>query len=134
MPVTPYLVFGGRAEEAIAFYKHALGAEVLMMLRFKDSPEKSMNPPGTDDKIMHASLRIKGGELGASDGDCGGLPTFSGISLTFPASTVDEADRVFAALSDGGKVHAPLMPTFFSPKFGVVTDKFGVNWMVLVQP
>lgn len=133
MPITPYLSFEGRTEEAIEFYKRAIGAEAVLIIRFKDSPEPSMNPPGTDDKILHSTLRIKGGELMASDGECKGSPTFAGISLSYPASTEEEAERVFAALGNGGQVHVPLISTFFSPKFGIVADKFGVSWMVVVQ-
>ena len=133
MPITPYLNFEGRTEEAIEFYKKAIGAEAVLIVRFKDSPGPSMNPPGTDEKILHSTLRVKNSELMASDGECKGTPTFAGISLSYPAATVEEADRVFAALGEGGQVHVPMIPTFFSPKFGIVADKFGVSWMVVVQ-
>jgi PhnB protein len=136
MPVTPYLMFDGRCEEAINFYKKALGAEVAMMMRFKESPEKpppDMVPPGSDNKIMHACMRINGAELMASDGCARGQPKFEGFSLSVNAKDEAEADRMFAALADGGQVRMPLGKTFFAKRFGMVADRFGVGWMVLVE-
>jgi PhnB protein len=137
MPVQPYLFFDGRCEEAIEFYRSALGAEVVMLLRFKDSPE----PQGPDacgagnpDKIMHASLRIGDTMVMASDGRCEGKPNFQGFALSFPVPDEAQAERLFAALSEGGLVQVPLTKTFFSPRFGMVADRFGVMWMVLVAP
>ena len=132
MIVQPYLFFDGRCEEAIAFYRRALGAEVEMMMRFKDAPEPGMSPPGSGDKVMHASLKIGGSTVLASDGRCGGKPSFQGFSLSLTAASEAEADRLFAALSDGGQVQVPLAKTFFSPSFGMVADRFGVGWMVYV--
>lgn len=132
----PYLFFDGRCEEAIEFYRRAIGAEVEMMMRFKDSPEPpkpGMHPPGSDNKVMHASLRIGETSVMASDGRCTGKPNFQGFSLSLTVSTEAEADRLFAALADGGHVQVPLAKTFFSPRFGMVTDRFGVLWMVLVE-
>ena len=134
--VQAYLFFDGRCEEAIEFYCRALGAEVEMMMRFKDSPEPpkpGMHPPGSDNKVMHASLRIGETSVMASDGRCTGKPNFQGFSLSLTVSTEAEADRLFAALSDGGQVQVPLAKTFFSPRFGMVTDRFGVLWMILVH-
>ena len=133
--VQPYLFFDGRCEEAIEFYKSALGAKVDMMMRFKDSPEPvppGMCPPGSDDKVMHAALRIGNTVVMASDGMAGGKPEFKGFSLSVNAANEAEADKVFAALGKGGKVTMPLAKTFYSPRFGMVTDKFGVGWMVIV--
>ena len=133
--VQPYLFFDGRCEEAIEFYKGALGAKVDMMMRFKDSPEPvppGMCPPGSDDKVMHAALRIGNTVVMASDGMAGGKPEFKGFSLSVNAANEAEADKVFAALGKGGKVTLPLGKTFYSPRFGMVTDKFGVGWMVIV--
>ena len=133
--VQPYLFFDGRCEEAIEFYKGALGAKVDMMMRFKDSPEPvppGMCPPGSDDKVMHAALRIGDTVVMASDGMAGGKPEFKGFSLSVNAANEAEADKVFAALGKGGKVTMPLAKTFYSPRFGMVTDKFGVGWMVIV--
>ena len=133
--VQPYLFFDGRCEEAIEFYKSALGAKVDMMMRFKDSPEPvppGMCPPGSDDKVMHAALRIGNTVVMASDGMAGGKPEFKGFSLSVNAANEAEADKVFAALGKGGKVTLPLGKTFYSPRFGMVTDKFGVGWMVIV--
>ncbi len=133
--IQPYLFFGGRAEEAIDFYRRALGAEVEMMMRFKDSPEpcpEGMVPPGSEGKIMHACIKIGGASVMASDGDCKSKPAFQGFSLSYTASDEKTADRVFNALGDGGQVQMPLNKTFFSPRFGMVADKFGVSWMVYV--
>lgn len=137
MILQPYLFLDGRAEEAIAFYRQALGAETVMMMRMKDSPEPpqpGMVPPGSDDKIMHAALRIGEAMLLLSDGRCQGQPEFRGFALSLTAADAAEADRRFAALSDGGQVQMPLGRTFFSPRFGMVADKFGVPWMVYVAP
>jgi len=134
MQVQPYLFFDGRCEEAIEFYKKALGAEVDMLMRFKDSPEPpqpGMCPPGSDNKVMHSSFRIGDTAVMASDGRCTGKPTFQGFSLTLNAKDEAEADKLFNALGNGGQVQMPLAKTFFSPRFGMVADKFGVGWMVI---
>ena len=135
MQIQPYLFFDGRCEEAIGFYRSALGAKVEMLMRFRDSPEPpkpGMCPPGSDDKIMHASFRVGDTLVMASDGMVKGAPEFRGFSLSLDAATEAEADRLFAALGKGGKVEMPLNKTFFSPRFGMLTDKFGVGWMVIV--
>jgi len=130
--VQPYLFFDGRCEEAIEFYRRALDAEVLMLMRYKDSPE----PPrmgGSENQVMHASLRIGSTKVLAADGRCEGQPGgFHGFALTLSVSSEAEADRCFTALADGGQVRMPLAKTFFSPRFGVLADRFGVTWMVLV--
>jgi PhnB protein len=128
----PYLFFDGRCEEAIGFYRRALGAEVTTMMRFKDSPDPATCPPGLGDKIMHANLRIGGTTVMVSDGQCSGHPGFQGFALSLPVPNEAEADRLFAALSDGGQVQMPLTKTFFSPRFGMAADRFGVSWMILV--
>jgi len=133
MHIESYLFFNGRCEEAIEFYKRALGAEVLMLMRNKESPEPAppgMLPPGSENKIMHATLRIGDSSLMLSDGDNNGKPDFKGFSLSLDVATEAEADRLFSALADGGKVQMPLAKTFWSPKFGMVADRFGVGWMV----
>ena len=135
MHIEPYLFFNGRCEEAIAFYKRALGAEVLMMMRNKEAPEQpppGMLPPGSEDKVMHATLRIGTSNLMLSDGRCDGKPVFDGFSLSLDAANEAEAERLFAALADGGTVQMPLAKTFWSPRFGMVADRFGVGWMVSV--
>src|SRR5262245_20786977 len=137
VPVTPYLFFDGRCEEAIEFYKKALGAEVGMMMRFNESPEKpppGMVPPGSENKIMHACIRINGADVMASDGNANGKPKFEGFSLTLNANNEAAADRMFAALADGGQVQMPLGKTFFAKRFGMVADRFGVGWMIIVEP
>jgi PhnB protein len=129
----PYLYFDGRCEEAIEFYRDKLGAEVTMLMRFKDAPgPASMIPPGGENKVMHAHLRIGGADVLASDGRCQGHPQFQGFSLSLTASSDDEAEKMFNALSDGGMVQMPLDKTFFSSRFGMVADRFGVSWMVYV--
>ena len=135
MPVQPYLFFDGKCEEALAFYRRALGAEVAMFLRFKDGPEPTapgMVPAGSEEKVMHASFRIGETVVMASDGRCGGRPSFQGFSLSLTAANDADADRLFAALADGGQVQMPLAKTFFSPRFGMVADRFGVSWMIIV--
>ena len=134
MQVQPYLFFYGRCEEALDFYRKALGAQVGMMMRWKDSPEpcpEGTIPPGSENKVMHASVQIGGTTVMASDGRCGGAPTFQGFSLSLDAASDAEAKRLFDALSDGGQVQMPLGKTFFASSFGMVADKFGVPWMVI---
>ncbi len=134
MHVRAYLFFDGRCEEALAFYRNALGAEVTMLMRYKDSPEPPgcPLPPGAENKIMHSEFRIGETTVMASDGRCEGQPNFQGFSLALTVPDEAEADRFFTALSDGGQVHMPPAKTFFSPRFGMVVDRFGVLWMVLV--
>jgi PhnB protein len=134
MFVQPYLFFDGRCDEAIAFYKKTLGAEVGMMMRWKDSPDKSMATPGNADKVMHSAIKIGDTMVLASDGRNTGHPDFKGFSLTITAKDEAEADKLFAALGEGGQVTMPMSKTFFSPRFGMLADKFGVGWMVIVQP
>jgi PhnB protein len=134
MPIQPYLMFNGRCEEAIEFYRKALGAETMMALRFKEAPDQSMITPGMGDKIMHAALKIGDGVVLLSDGMCSGQQSFEGFSLSFTVKDEAEADRRFNALADGGQVRMPLAKTFFSPRFGAVADKFGVGWMIYVEP
>lgn len=130
----PYLFFEGRCDEAIQFYRTALGAEVEMLMRFKESPDRAMVTPGTEDKVMHASVRVGDTTLLLSDGRCQGPSSFHGFALSLTVPDEKEADRVFASLGDGGQVQMPLTRTFFSPRFGMVADRFGVSWMVYVTP
>jgi PhnB protein len=132
MHVQPYLDFNGRCDEALEFYKKAVGAEVAMLMRWKDSPDKSMCTAENADKVMHSQFQIGDSTIMASDGRCSGKPNFHGIALTISAKTEAEADKLFNGLAEGGQVTMPLAKTFFSPKFGMVADKFGVGWMVLV--
>jgi PhnB protein len=135
MQVQPYLFFEGRAEEAIEFYRKALGAEVQTLMRFKDSPEPpqpGMVPPGSENKVMHSSVQIGDTTVMLSDGRCGGRANFQGFALSLDARDAAQAERWFAALTDGGHVRMPLAKTFFSSKFGMVEDRFGVLWMVIV--
>ena len=134
--VQAYLFFDGRCEEALEFYRKALGAQVEMLMRFKDSPEPANEKCGDipGEKVMHASFRIGGTTIMASDGQCTGKASFQGFALSLAAPDEAEAERLFAALGDGGQVQMPLTQTFFSPRFGMVADRFGVSWMVLVAP
>lgn len=128
----PYLFFDGRTEEALDFYKKAVGAEPKMLMRFKDAPDQSMITPGVENKVMHAQVRIGDTTVLMSDGRCTGKMNFQGFALTISAKTEAEADTMFTALADGGQVTMPMAKTFFSPRFGMLTDRFGVGWMVLV--
>jgi PhnB protein len=134
MQIQPYLFFEGRCEEAVEFYRRALGAEVEMLMRFKDSPDPTMIPPNAGDKVMHMSFRIGETAVLASDGRCQGHPSFQGFSLSLTVPNEAEAERLFAALADGGQVQMPLTKMFFSPRFGMVADRFGVSWMIYVTP
>jgi len=134
MQVQPYLFFDGRCDDAIAFYKKTLGAEVDMLMRWKDSPDKGMCSPGNENKVMHASLTIGETRVMASDGRNTGNPKFDGFALSVNAKDDADADKLFDGLSAGGNVIMPLGKTFFSPRFGMTQDKFGVNWMVIVEP
>ena len=133
MSVTPYLFFDGRCEEAIEFYKKTLGAEVGMMMRYKESPEKNMCTPANENKIMHASMRIGGTLVMLSDGRAEGKPKFEGFSLSLDPKTEAEAEIMFTALSQGGQVQMPLTSTFFAKSFGMVADKFGMGWMIICE-
>ncbi len=134
MQVQPYLFYEGRCEEALAFYRSALGAEVTMLMRFKESPDPAMVQPGAGDKVMHASFRIGETTVLASDGRCEGPASFQGFSLSLTVPNEAEAERLFGALGDGGQVQMPMTKTFFSPRFGMVADRFGVSWMIYVTP
>ena len=133
MQVQPYLFFDGRCAEALDFYRQAVGADILMAMRFKESPDREMVAPGTEDKIMHATLRIGDATIFASDGRCEGRPSFQGFALSLAARDAREADRLFGALATGGQVQMPLGETFFAQRFGMVADRFGVSWMVIVE-
>lgn len=134
--VIPYLFFGGRCEEALDFYKSAVGAQVDMMMKFGDSPEPpppDAVPPGFDDKIMHTSFRIGNTVVMASDG-CESGSAFGGFALSIVPTDKEDANRMFNALADGGTVTMPLGETFFSPCFGMLKDRFGMEWMIAMQP
>jgi uncharacterized glyoxalase superfamily protein PhnB len=138
LPVQPYLNFDGRCEEALDFYRKALGAEVKTLLRFADGPPSpggcAMLPPGSEKKVMHAEFRIGDTTLMASDCFCTGKPSFQGVSIALAPPDDAQAKRLFDALADGGEVRQPLTATFFSSSFGMVADRFGLNWMLAVRP
>lgn len=133
--IHPYLFFSGRCEEALSFYERALGAEVSLLLRHSDNPApESAVPPEFADKVMHATFSVGGATLQASDG-CGSpdAPAFGGFSLSLQLPSQAEAEHAFAALSEGGEVTLPLGKTFWSPCFGMLTDRFGIGWMLAVE-
>jgi len=133
--VQPYLSFGGRCEEALEFYGRAVGAEVQMLMRFKENPEPQPETPECfEEKVMHARFRIGASTLMASDGMCDGKANFEGFSLSITVPDEAEAERVFAALAEGGLVTMPLEKTFWASKFGMLQDQFGLGWMVSVMP
>lgn len=136
MAVQPYLFFDGKCEEALEFYKKALGAKVDMLMRFSECPEKPPEgamPAGSENKVMHASFRVGDAQIMASDGHCAGKPSFQGFGLSIDAKSDAEAETLFKALGEGGQVQQPLVKTFFASKFGMVADKFGVLWMVIAE-
>ena len=131
--VQPYLFFDGKCDEALEFYKSAIGAKVDMLMRFKEAPDQSQVPPNTGDKVMHASFRVGNTQIMASDGHCAGKPSFQGFGLSLNAKDDAEAEKLFAAVGKGGQVQQPLTKTFFASKFGMVADKFGIMWMVIAE-
>jgi PhnB protein len=134
MQVQTYLNFNGRCEEALAFYKQQLGAEVTMIMRMKESPDPAMQaPPDMAEKIMHSAFKIGSTTLMATDGMSLEKAAFKGVTLSLNVTTDAEARRLFAALSEGGSVQMPLMKTFWASSWGTLTDKFGVPWMVNVE-
>jgi PhnB protein len=133
MNVQPYLFFDGRCQEAIDFYRKAVGAEVETVMHWKDAPDAAMANAANKDKVMHASFRIGDAHILASDGDGTGKPKFEGFSLTLTAADDAEAERLFESLGKGGKVTMPMSKTFFASRFGMLTDKFGVGWMVMAS-
>lgn len=140
MQVQPYLFFEGRCQEALDFYQRVLGAEVFGVRHFKDQPAPAVGdsgcaagaaPPG--DKVMHANLKVGETTLLASDGMCRGTAKFHGISLNLSAPDEAAARRLFDALADGGQVQMPMEKSFFASAFGMVSDRFGVPWMVMAE-
>jgi PhnB protein len=137
MQIHAYVFFNGRCEEAIEHYRNALGAQVQTLMRFKESPDPAppgMLPPGWEPKVMHAELRIGDTMVMVSDGHSADQPAARGFSLVLSVPDVATADRIFAALAAGGQIQMPLGQTFWSPRFGMVIDRFGVAWMVNVVP
>ena len=133
MQVQPYLFFDGRCDDALDFYKKAIGADVKMLMRWKDSPDKSMCTASNADKVMHSQFQVGETTIMASDGRNSGAPKFDGFALTIAAKDEAEADKIFADLGAGGQVTMPMSKTFFSPRFGMLADKFGVHWMIMAQ-
>ncbi|MBI2741332.1 MAG: VOC family protein [Rhodospirillales bacterium] len=131
--VQPYLFFDGKCEEAIEFYKGAIGAKVDMMMRFKEAPDQSQMQPNTGEKVMHAAFHVGTTQVLASDGHCAGKPSFQGFGLALNAKNDAEAEKLFTAVGKGGQVLQPLTKTFFASKFGMVADKFGIMWMVMAE-
>jgi len=136
MQVEPYLFFNGRCEEAVKFYTKAIGATDVELLRFKDAPERpppGAVPAGFENKVMHGTFRIGETMVMVSDGHQEAPAAFQGFGLAITVATEADARRVFNGLTDGGTVVQPLGKTFFSPGFGMVTDRFGVLWMIVTM-
>lgn len=133
MQVQPYLFLDGRCEEAMNFYRSAIGAEQGMLMRWKDCPTPDPNMKMPPEKVMHAQMRVGDSTILMSDGRCSGQPNVQGFALSLTAKDENEAQRLFNALGAGGQVQMPLGKTFFSPAFGMLADKFGVSWMVYVE-
>ena len=134
MKVQPYVFFDGKCDEALEFYQRALGAKVTAVMRWKEAPDQSMITPGQENKVMHSEFQVGETVILASDGRCMGKPSFQGFALTITADNDADAKRMFNALGDGGQVQMPLEKTFFASLFGMVADKFGVSWMIVVAP
>ena len=134
MRTEPYLFFEGRCEEAIEFYRGAIGAEVTMMMRFGESPDPESCGTGDKNKILHAAFKIGDSTVMASDGHCSNKPVFNGFALSIIVEDLGKCDQMFNALADGGNPFMPLAKTFYAEKFGMVTDRFGVMWMLMVYP
>lgn len=133
MSVQPYLMFDGVCEQALDFYTKAIGAKVGMKMLFKDSPDKNMCSPANENKVMHSAFSIGDSTIMASDGRATGKPVFEGFALSINAKDSAEAEKMFSALGAGGAVLMPLAKTFFAKSFGMVKDKFGVQWMIMAQ-
>jgi len=131
--VRPYIFFDGKCEEALEFYKGAIGAKVDMMMRFKEAPDQSQMQPNTGEKVMHAAFHVGTTQVLASDGHCAGKPSFQGFGLALNAKNDAEAEKLFTAVGKDGQVLQPLTKTFFASKFGMVADKFGIMWMVIAE-
>jgi PhnB protein len=135
MIVEPYLFFEGRCEEALEYYKTAIGAQVESVMRYSESPDPTppgMLPPGSENKVMHASFKLGETLVMASDGGCSGTAKIEGFSLALTVDKAEDVDRFFNALSQGGSVQMPVGETFFAHRFGMCQDKFGVQWMIIL--
>ena len=131
MKIEPYLFFEGRCEEALTFYRDKLGAKILALMRYKESPDPAMLQGGNEDKVMHATFQLGDSMVMASDGCCKGQAKFTGFSLCIAVKEETEAERIFATLSDGGQIQMPMEKTFWAQRFGMVADRFGISWMVM---
>ncbi len=131
MKIEPYLFFEGRCEEALTFYRDKLGAKILALMRYKESPDPAMLQGGNEDKVMHATFQLGDSMVMASDGCCKGQAKFVGFSLCIAVKEETEAERIFATLSDGGQIQMPMEKTFWAQRFGMVADRFGISWMVM---
>jgi PhnB protein len=133
MNIQPYLSLDGRSQEAIDFYKEAIGAKVEMVMHFKDAPKEMQSQinPESRDKVMHACIKVGDTPVFLTDGNCSGKASFSGVTLTLNADSDGQAEKLFAALGKGGQVTMPMNETFFATRFGTLADKFGVSWMIL---
>lgn len=131
MKLNPYLRFDGNCKDAFAFYKQALGAEITTIMTWGDGPMAENIPPEAHNMVMHAELDIGGNTVMGTDG--GPDDTYEGIkgaNVVINADGPEEAERLFKNLSEGGNITMQMEETFWALRFGMVTDKFGVPWMV----
>ena len=133
MQVSPYLIFNGDCEEALKFYEQALGAKIEGLFKFAGSPAAEHVPPDWAEKILHATIKIDGNVVMASDGPPGHYEKPQGISVSISVNNRDKGEEIFNALSQGGTVTMPFQKTFWASGFGMCTDRFGIPWMVNSQ-
>lgn len=136
MDVQTTLNFYGCTEEAVKFYCMAIEAKTLFMMRFRDRPDYPQLKPGMEEKIFHATFRIGSTVVMASDCGCEKAPTgptFAGFSFALRVETQEKAERFFTALSNGGQIQIPLQKTFFAERYGIVVDRFGISWKIMVE-
>jgi PhnB protein len=131
MQTSVYLFFDGTCEEALTFYAKTLGAKIGAMLTYKSGPPMDNMPADFGKKIMHANLIVGDTHVMASDAPPGRYNKPQGFDVALGTDSNEDAERIFAALSDGGNVTMPMQETFFAHRFGSVTDRFGIPWMVL---
>lgn len=131
MKINAYLSFDGNCREAFAYYQKHLGGEILMMLTNDESPMADEMPADMKDKVMHARMVINGDQvLMGGDTHTGQYEQMTGVMMAVNIDDESEAERIFSALADGGRVVMPLGETFWAKRFGMTYDQFGVSWMI----
>lgn len=130
MQINPYLVFNGQCEAAFKFYEKLLGGKITGIMTHANSPMANQVPPEWRDKVMHAHMTVGNSVLMGSDAPPQHFQKPQGFSVSIGVKTVEEGERIFKALSENGAVQMPFQKTFWSPGFGMLTDRFGIPWMV----